>query len=99
MGAHGGLIADECVCACFISPQRQYNGDIVVDKSSSYYVGGSFLTWFHPYLQKHLIFHYANETVDAAGRPRDHSDSDKAYAANVGVKFYTESEFFKQLHA
>lgn len=32
---------------------------------------------------------------DAAGRISDHSDSDKAFAINAGLKFYTESEFFK----
>ncbi|EDQ91096.1 uncharacterized protein MONBRDRAFT_6863 [Monosiga brevicollis MX1] len=33
---------------------------------------------------------------DAAGRPRDHSDSDKAFAQRVGLRFLTESEFFPQ---
>ncbi len=32
---------------------------------------------------------------DAAGRPRDHSDCDKMFAANVGVKFHTDDQFFK----
>eukprot|EP00997_Jenningsia_sp_PLL12_P007557 NODE_4212_length_686_cov_20.227630_g3580_i0.p2 GENE.NODE_4212_length_686_cov_20.227630_g3580_i0~~NODE_4212_length_686_cov_20.227630_g3580_i0.p2 ORF type:complete len:70 (+),score=13.19 NODE_4212_length_686_cov_20.227630_g3580_i0:327-536(+) len=31
---------------------------------------------------------------DAAGRPKDHSDSDKAFAAAVGVKFFTQDGFF-----
>ena len=37
---------------------------------------------------------------DAAGRPgtagrqKDFSDSDKAFAAAVGIRFYTETEFF-----
>lgn len=35
---------------------------------------------------------------DAAGRPKDHSDSDKAFAKAVGISFYTETEFFKELH-
>jgi hypothetical protein len=37
--------------------------------------------------------------TDAAGRPRDHSDSDKGYAQNIGITFHTESDFFKSLHA
>jgi len=32
---------------------------------------------------------------DAAGRPRDHGDTDKGFAKNVGLKFYTDTEFFK----
>merc|ERR1711957_312187 len=35
---------------------------------------------------------------DAAGRPRDHSDSDKAFAKAIGVAFHTETEFFKEMH-
>ena len=41
---------------------------------------------------------------DAAGRaatgdrPKDFSDSDRVFAANVGVPFHTESAFFTQLH-
>ena len=31
---------------------------------------------------------------DAAGRPGDHSDSDKAFAAAVGMRFYTPESFF-----
>ena len=31
---------------------------------------------------------------DAAGRVKDHSSSDKEFAENCGVKFYTEDEFF-----
>ena len=31
---------------------------------------------------------------DAAGRPRDHSDSDAAFARNVGVRFFTPEAFF-----
>mmetsp|Transcript_3284 Transcript_3284/g.9496 ORF Transcript_3284/g.9496 Transcript_3284/m.9496 type:complete len:237 (+) Transcript_3284:3-713(+) len=31
---------------------------------------------------------------DAAGRKKDHSDSDKAFAAGVGLRFYTETDFF-----
>ncbi|KAL9981084.1 hypothetical protein ACROYT_G009743 [Oculina patagonica] len=31
---------------------------------------------------------------DAAGRKKDHGASDKEFAANCGVKFYTEDEFF-----
>eukprot|EP00316_Scyphosphaera_apsteinii_P021558 CAMPEP_0119313068 /NCGR_PEP_ID=MMETSP1333-20130426/27774_1 /TAXON_ID=418940 /ORGANISM="Scyphosphaera apsteinii, Strain RCC1455" /LENGTH=169 /DNA_ID=CAMNT_0007317801 /DNA_START=144 /DNA_END=653 /DNA_ORIENTATION=+ len=37
-------------------------------------------------------------TGDAAGRPGDHGDSDKAFAAKVGVSFHTESDFFVKLH-
>ena len=33
---------------------------------------------------------------DAAGRPGDHSDSDKAFAAAVGIDFYTPEQFFKE---
>lgn len=33
---------------------------------------------------------------DAAGRPRDHSDSDLKLAEAVGVKFYNEKEVFKE---
>ena len=33
---------------------------------------------------------------DAAGRPRDHSDSDKEFAHRVGVRFYTEKFFAKE---
>lgn len=32
---------------------------------------------------------------DAAGRPGDHSDSDKIFAENVGVKFKTPEEVFR----
>lgn len=32
---------------------------------------------------------------DAAGRPNDHSDSDKQFAMNCGIPFFTESQFFK----
>jgi len=35
---------------------------------------------------------------DAAGRPKDHSDSDKAFAEAVGISFHTETVFFKELH-
>jgi len=35
---------------------------------------------------------------DAAGRPRDHSDDDRAFARRAGLKFYTETEFFEQQH-
>ena len=41
---------------------------------------------------------------DAAGRaatgdrPKDFSDSDRVFAANVGVPFHTETAFFTQLH-
>mmetsp|Transcript_129722 Transcript_129722/g.258792 ORF Transcript_129722/g.258792 Transcript_129722/m.258792 type:complete len:346 (+) Transcript_129722:50-1087(+) len=35
---------------------------------------------------------------DAAGRPKDHSDSDKAFAEAIGITFHTETEFFKELH-
>ena len=31
---------------------------------------------------------------DAAGRPKDHSDSDQKFAANVGLRFFDEREFF-----
>jgi DNA 3'-phosphatase len=33
---------------------------------------------------------------DAAGRPRDHSDGDKQFAANAGIPFFTETEYFKE---
>ena len=33
---------------------------------------------------------------DAAGRPRDHSDSDAAFARNVGVRFFTPEAFFSE---
>lgn len=33
---------------------------------------------------------------DAAGRPKDHSDSDLRFAEALGVKFYTEREMFKE---
>lgn len=36
---------------------------------------------------------------DAAGRPRDHSDSDRAFSQAVGLGFHTETEFFKELHS
>ena len=32
---------------------------------------------------------------DAAGRPGDHSDSDRAFARAVGVKFLTPEAFFE----
>jgi len=32
---------------------------------------------------------------DAAGRKKDHSDSDKEFAKNAGLTFYTEDVFFK----
>lgn len=32
---------------------------------------------------------------DAAGRPRDHSDCDKMFAVNAGLKFFTDDQFFK----
>ena len=35
---------------------------------------------------------------DAAGRPGDHSDSDRMFAEKVGVTFHTEKSFFCQLH-
>eukprot|EP00041_Stephanoeca_diplocostata_P013628 m.240111 g.240111 ORF g.240111 m.240111 type:complete len:456 (-) comp19409_c0_seq1:461-1828(-) len=31
---------------------------------------------------------------DAAGRPSDFSDSDKKFAENIGVKFYTDDKYF-----
>lgn len=31
---------------------------------------------------------------DAAGRPNDHSDDDRRFAANVGVRFMTEKQCF-----
>ncbi|KIJ54541.1 hypothetical protein M422DRAFT_41811 [Sphaerobolus stellatus SS14] len=31
---------------------------------------------------------------DAAGRPGDHSDSDRKFALNVGLRFYTPEEYF-----
>ena len=31
---------------------------------------------------------------DAAGRPNDHSDSDKGFAAAAGIDFFTPEEFF-----
>lgn len=31
---------------------------------------------------------------DAAGRKKDHGSSDKEFAENCGLKFYTEDEFF-----
>lgn len=31
---------------------------------------------------------------DAAGRAKDHSASDKQFAAKCNLKFYTEKEFF-----
>ena len=36
--------------------------------------------------------------ADAAGRARDHSDTDKGFAESVGVAFHTEDQFFKQMH-
>ena len=33
---------------------------------------------------------------DAAGRPQDHSDSDAAFARNVGVRFFTPEAFFSE---
>ena len=33
---------------------------------------------------------------DAAGRPGDHSDSDAAFARNVGVRFFTPEAFFSE---
>ena len=33
---------------------------------------------------------------DAAGRPGDHSDSDAAFARNVGVRFFTPEAFFAE---
>lgn len=33
---------------------------------------------------------------DAAGRKKDHSASDKEFAAKCGLKFYTEDEFFEK---
>lgn len=35
---------------------------------------------------------------DAAGRPADHSDSDRAFAAAAGLRFFTEDEFFLRRH-
>ena len=35
---------------------------------------------------------------DAAGRPGDHSDTDREFARAVGVRFHTETEFFKEIH-
>jgi bifunctional polynucleotide phosphatase/kinase len=35
---------------------------------------------------------------DAAGRPGDHSDTDREFASAVGVRFHTETEFFKEIH-
>lgn len=35
---------------------------------------------------------------DAAGRPGDHSDSDRAFALKVGVTFHDEKTFFNRLH-
>lgn len=34
---------------------------------------------------------------DAAGRARDHSDSDKEFARAAGLRFYTETQYFKDL--
>mmetsp|Transcript_73215 Transcript_73215/g.172061 ORF Transcript_73215/g.172061 Transcript_73215/m.172061 type:complete len:83 (+) Transcript_73215:756-1004(+) len=31
---------------------------------------------------------------DAAGRPKDHGNSDREFAAQIGIRFYTETEFF-----
>lgn len=31
---------------------------------------------------------------DAAGRPQDHNDTDRKWATNVGIPFYTPEEFF-----
>ena len=31
---------------------------------------------------------------DAAGRKKDHSDTDKEFAKAAGLKFFTEDEFF-----
>ena len=35
---------------------------------------------------------------DAAGRPGDFSDSDKLFAAAVGLQFFDETAFFKANH-
>ena len=35
---------------------------------------------------------------DAAGRPRDHSDCDRAFAAAAGLPFHDEKEFFERMH-
>jgi bifunctional polynucleotide phosphatase/kinase len=32
---------------------------------------------------------------DAAGRKKDHGDGDMGFAKNVGIKFYTETDFFQ----
>ena len=34
---------------------------------------------------------------DAAGRPQDYSDSDKIFAQNAGIKFYTPEELFPSI--
>jgi bifunctional polynucleotide phosphatase/kinase len=46
-------------------------------------------------LQK-LIPHieYAFYVGDAAGRPQDFSDSDRLFASNIGIQFYTPEDFF-----
>ncbi|XP_029194296.2 polynucleotide 3'-phosphatase ZDP-like isoform X1 [Acropora millepora] len=36
---------------------------------------------------------------DAAGRKKDHGSSDKEFAENCGLKFYTEDEFFHERSA
>ena len=35
---------------------------------------------------------------DAAGRPHDHSDSDRAFAAAAGLPFFDEKDFFLRRH-
>ncbi len=31
---------------------------------------------------------------DAAGRPLDHADADRAFSVNIGIAFYTPEDFF-----
>ena len=50
--------------------------------------------WTH--LIKDSLVYSAFYVGDAAGRPNDFSDSDKEFAANLGIKFYTPEEIFGQ---
>ena len=51
----------------------------------------------HP-LRIAAILQYVHGRAATGDRPKDFSDSDRVFAANVGVPFHTETAFFTQLH-
>ena len=63
---------------------KECNDNIPIDLKSSFFVGDDAGT-------------VGCKCLMSSGRPKDDSDSDKKFAEAVGIQFYNEVQYFKQM--